>query len=224
QSSRLSKSYAWLWACLVVVVFAAGACSGDSATTSSTSTPRRTTTSSSSTTTTEPSTSTPTSSAATTSTTAEPCAPPVGGSVLRQTSPMPSDVMLSTAVKVTTTSCTDTVQFDFDSGAPEAPGYTVEYRKGPFVADPSGKPLAVAGSAFLVVRLEPATGFDFVKNRQSYTGPDRIPVRGGAYTTELVRTGDFESVTTWVIGLRVEMPFTVQSAGAPNHHLTVSIP
>jgi hypothetical protein len=131
--------------------------------------------------------------------------------------------MVLTAVKVSTKGCTDTVQFDFDSGAPERPGYTVEYKNGPFVADPSGQAVAVAGSAFLVVRLEPATGFDFVKNRQAYTGPDRIPARSGAYATEVVRTGDFESVTTWVIGLRQQVPFTVQSTGAPNHHLTITI-
>jgi hypothetical protein len=72
------------------------------------------------------------------------------------------------------------------------------------------------------VRLEPATGFDFVKNRQTYTGPARIPAAGG-FVKEVVRTGDFESVTTWVIGVREQVPFTVQSAGAPIHRLTIIV-
>jgi hypothetical protein len=124
---------------------------------------------------------------------------------------------------VATQNCTDTVRFDFHSGAAQAPGYRVEYQSGPFTQDGSGAPVAVAGSAFIVVRLEPATGFDFVANRESYTGPDRIPTPNAAFTTEVVRTGDFESVTTWVIGLRQQVPFTVQPAGAPDHRLTVTI-
>jgi hypothetical protein len=131
--------------------------------------------------------------------------------------------MVLTNVTVTRAGCTDTITFDFTSGAPGKPGYTVEYQKGPFAEDGSGKPVAVSGSAFLVVRLEPATGFDFANNRQAYTGPTRVPVANGAYATELVQTGDFESVTTWVIGLRAQVPFAVQGTGAPTHRLTVNI-
>src|SRR5204863_1444326 len=98
-------------------------------------------------------------------------------------------------------------------------GYRVSYQPGPFTQDASGKPITVKGSAFLVVRLEPATGFDFNNNRETYTGPDRIPVRKSARVTDLVRTGDFESVTTWVVGLRAKVHFTATGAGAPNHRL-----
>jgi hypothetical protein len=131
--------------------------------------------------------------------------------------------MLLTDVTVARDGCTDTIVFSFDSGAAEPPGYRVEYQPGPFVEDGSGNPVAVAGSAFVVVRLEPATGFDFVNNRPSYTGPSRIAIPGGAYVTELVRTGDFESVTTWVIGLRQQVPFDATGTGAPDHRLTVAI-
>jgi hypothetical protein len=131
--------------------------------------------------------------------------------------------MVLKTVKVTRQGCTDRVQFAFDSGAPEAPGYRVEYRNGPFEQDPSGKPVAVSGSAFLVVRLEPATGFDFEQNKPSYTGPSRIPITGGAFATEAVLLGDFESVMSWVIGLRSQVPFTVQGTGAPNHALTITV-
>jgi hypothetical protein len=131
--------------------------------------------------------------------------------------------MLLTKIAVARQGCTDTITFDFTSGAPEGPGYTVEYQNGPFTMDGSGKPVAVAGNAFLVVRLEPATGFDFVNNRPSYTGKTRIVVPNGAYATELVQTGDFESVTSWVIGLREQVPFTVTGTGAPTHRLVVNI-
>jgi hypothetical protein len=147
----------------------------------------------------------------------------VNGSVAAQTSPTPSDVMVYKAVTVTTEHCSDTVQFDFDSGASGSPGYRVDYQKGPFTEDASGKPVTIAGSAFLVVRLEPATGFDFVNNRPAYTGPSRIPAKNGAFVTEVVRTGDFESVTTWIIGLREQVPFSVAATGAPNHRLTIDI-
>jgi hypothetical protein len=131
--------------------------------------------------------------------------------------------MVLTAVEVGTSGCTDAVRFDFTSGASEAPGYRIEYQPGPFTQDGSGAPVPVAGGAFLVVRLEPATGFDFVNNKESYTGPDRVPVAGGAFATEVVRTGDFEGVVSWVIGLREQVPFTVEKRGAPAHHVTVHL-
>jgi hypothetical protein len=198
-------------------------CSGDddSSTAGSTTSVRATTSSRASTTTTDA----PTSStvAPTTVGTSEPCPAPVSGSVAAQTSPLPSDVMVLDAIAVSTEGCTDTVRFDFHSGAAQPPGYRVEYQRGPFTQDGSGAPVAVAGNAFIVVRLEPASGFDFVTNREAYTGPDRIRVGSGAFATEVVRTGDFESVTTWVIGLRQQVPFSVQSSGAPDHRLTVTI-
>jgi hypothetical protein len=131
--------------------------------------------------------------------------------------------MVYKAVTVTSEHCTDTVQFAFDSSASGSPGYRVDYQRGPFTEDASGKPVTVAGSAFLVVRLEPATGFDFLTNKLAYTGPDRIPAKNGAFVTEAVRTGDFESVTTWIIGLRAQVPFSVAATGAPDHRLTVTI-
>jgi hypothetical protein len=131
--------------------------------------------------------------------------------------------MLLTAVHVATKPCVDTITFDFTSGAPEGPGYRVSYQPGPFTEDASGKPVTVSGNAFLVVRLEPATGYDFNNDRKTYTGPERIPVTNSAWLSDLVRTGDFESVTTWVIGLRQQVPFSATGTGAPHHRLTVTI-
>jgi hypothetical protein len=131
--------------------------------------------------------------------------------------------MLLTGVSVRTRDCKDTVMLTFRSSAPQKPGYTVSYQPGPFTQDASGKAVTIAGSAFLVVRLEPATGFDFTTNKPTYTGPDRIKPAGGAFARDLVRTGDFESVTTWVIGVRSLVPFSVQGTGAPNHSVTITI-
>jgi hypothetical protein len=129
--------------------------------------------------------------------------------------------MLLTNVGVTTHGCTDTVAFAFDSTSPQKPGYTVEYQRGPFSQDASGKPISLAGSAFLVVTMQPATGFDFTTNRHTYVGPLRVQPANAAYVQDVVETGDFEAVTTWVIGLRLEVPFSVQSSGAPHHALHV---
>jgi hypothetical protein len=206
-----------------VLVLAAAACSGDddSGSASNTTTSSATTTSTTVATTTTSSTTA--STVPPTTGTTEPCAPPVNGSVAPQTSTTPSDVMVYKAVTVTTEHCTDTVQFAFASGTAEKPGYRIEYQQGPFTEDASGKPVTIAGSAFLVVRMEPATGFDFLKNELAYKGPSRIPAKNGAFVTEVVRTGDFESVTTWIIGLREQVPFSVDAQGAPDHQLTISI-
>jgi hypothetical protein len=45
---------------------------------------------------------------------------------------------------------------------------------------------------------------------KTYTGPNRIP--GEAPITEVVKTGDFESVVTWVIGLDRVRPFLVTAS------------
>jgi hypothetical protein len=130
--------------------------------------------------------------------------------------------MLMTGLTVATRNCQDTVSFTFRSGAPEVPGYSISYQPGPFVQAGSGTPVPVAGNAFLVVKLNPATGFDFTTGQKSYTGPARLTPARTAFVVDLVRTGDFESVTTWVIGLRDEVPFIVQAAGAPNHRVTIT--
>jgi hypothetical protein len=51
----------------------------------------------------------------------------------------------------------------------------------------------------------------------------RLHPANGAYVQDVVETGDFEAVTTWVIGLRLEVPFSVQASGAPHHSLRIVI-
>ena len=68
----------------------------------------------------------------------------------------------------------------------------------------------MAGDAFLVVKLMPAMTAKINGDQvtKTYTGPRRVP--GSGSVQEVVKTGDFEGVVTWVIGLDQERPFTTE--------------
>jgi hypothetical protein len=110
----------------------------------------------------------------------------------------------------------DRVVFQFRN---HFPGYRVEYRTGPFAEDGSGNPVDVAGNAFVVVRTEPASGFDLStgEGQLVYKGPRRISgsEAGTPVVRELVRLGDFEAVLTWVIGLEERVDFRVRTLADP---------
>jgi hypothetical protein len=108
----------------------------------------------------------------------------------------------------------DRVVFQFrDAGLP---GYRVEYVQPPLKEDGSGEPVDVAGNAFVVVRMEPASGFDLNTGEGElvYKGPKRIP--GTGVVKEVVRTGDFEAVLSWAIGLEAKVPFLVTTTASPS--------
>jgi hypothetical protein len=100
------------------------------------------------------------------------------------------------------------------------PGYRVEYAEPPFAEDGSGNPISVDGKAFVVVRMEPASGFDLNTDEGQvvYKGPKRIDgsTAGTSVVQQLVRTGDFEAVLGWVIGLEEKVDFRVTTAGSPS--------
>jgi hypothetical protein len=99
------------------------------------------------------------------------------------------------------------------------PGYRVEYRNAPFAEDGSGKPVSVNGNAFLVLRLEPASGYDLNagEGQLVYRGSPRLEGAdaGTSAIEEAVRTGDFESVLTWVVGLARKADFRVRTLSSP---------
>ncbi len=101
----------------------------------------------------------------------------------------------------------------------ELPGYRIEYVEGPLAEDGSGNPVELEGSAYLVVRMEPASGFDLdvPEGELVYTGPRRLSgAEAGAVTVrEAVRTGDFEAVLTWAIGVNGRTPFVVTTLEEP---------
>ena len=93
------------------------------------------------------------------------------------------------------------------------PGYDVQYVEPPLHEDGSGDRVEIAGSAFVEVRMERASGFDVETGEGAlvYKGPRRIrgSQAGASTVQELVRTGDFEAQLTWAIGLSDRVGFRV---------------
>jgi hypothetical protein len=110
----------------------------------------------------------------------------------------------------------DRVVFQFRD---HLPGYRVEYVEPPLEEDGSGNVVQVKGDAFVVVRMEPASGFDLTTGEgvMVYRGPKRIDgaAAGTSIVRELVRTGDFEAVLNWAVGLEERVDFRVRTATSP---------
>lgn len=111
----------------------------------------------------------------------------------------------------------DRVVFQFRKGLP---GYRVEYVQPPLKEDGSGNPVEVQGGAIVLVRMEPASGFDLgtAEGVMVYKGPKRIEgsSAGTSVVLELVRTGDFEAVLSWAVGLTGKVDFRVRTATSPS--------
>ncbi|MFL5946452.1 MAG: hypothetical protein ACJ74D_00410 [Gaiellaceae bacterium] len=96
------------------------------------------------------------------------------------------------------------------------PGYRVQYMEPPLKEDGSGNVVQVDGNAFVVVRMEPASGFDLNTGEGElvYKGPKRVP--GASVVQEVVRMGDFEAVLTWAVGLEEKVDFRVSTLSSPS--------
>lgn len=107
----------------------------------------------------------------------------------------------------------DRIVFEFED---RVPGYRVAYADQPITEDGSGKPVAVSGDSVLTVRMEPASGVDLSgpELRQVYKGENRI-APSTSVVTELVRTGDFEAVLNWAIGVKGRPGFRVDTLSSP---------
>jgi hypothetical protein len=154
------------------------------------------------------------------------CTPLAGATTTAQLSPaiQNRETMYLTDVKSETLDCTERVVFEL-KGPPPGPGYNVSYQPDTTakIEDGSGNPLAIAGSQFLVVKLQPALTAQTKgeKLEMTYTGPRSItPPGGGRHVAEIVKAGDFEAVVTWVIGLNARLPF---KATASETQLVVEI-
>lgn len=110
----------------------------------------------------------------------------------------------------------DRVVFQFRN---HVPGYRVSYVTPPLREDGSGDVVEVDGDAFLLVRMEPASGFDLSVDEGElvYKGPRRIEgaAAGTFVIREAARTSDFEAVLSWAIGLSDRIDFRVQTLTGP---------
>jgi hypothetical protein len=111
----------------------------------------------------------------------------------------------------------DRVVFQFKN---TLPGYRVAFAQPPLKEDGSGNLVKLEGNAFVVVRMEQASGFDLNTGEgvMVYKGPRRLEgsAAGTSVVQELVRTGDFEAVLTWAIGLSDKVDFRVRTATSPS--------
>ena len=110
----------------------------------------------------------------------------------------------------------DRVTFTFRNFVP---GYVISYVDPPITEDGSGKTVNVAGSDYVRVLMQPASGFDLNTGEGVivYKGPKRISGAdaGTSVVKDVVRTGDFESVLTWTIGLADKVGYKVQTLESP---------
>jgi hypothetical protein len=125
------------------------------------------------------------------------------------------ETMYLTDVSPEAGNCSDTVTFEFEKQAP-GPGFDVSYQPGSTakIEDGSGNPIAVAGNAFLVVKLTPAMTAKIEGDHvtKTYTGPRRLTVGDDSVVRDVVKTGDFEGVVTWAIGLDQPRRFTTEAS------------
>jgi hypothetical protein len=202
----------------VVVGLVLTGCSGDDDDASGATSSSRATTS------TAAATSTTTSARSSTTGPTTPDCPPLPGATTGATEATSTAGTANlTDVQLTSGDCTDVVTFTFTATSPDAPGYRVEYQPGPITQDASGEPVTVAGGAYLVVRFEPAYGYDFEQGQPTYTGPTRIPAPGAFFVREVVQTGDFEAVLTWVIGVDQQRGYTVTGTGTTTRTVTIEL-
>jgi hypothetical protein len=135
-----------------------------------------------------------------------------GADTTAVSAPGKAETALLAAIRVARRQGYDRVVFRF---ANALPGYRISYVRPPFREDGSGKPIAVNGSAFVLVRMEPASGYDLSNDRLVYRGPRRVAGadHGASTVREVVRTGDFESAAP---RHRLSQPLTLhaRSTGA----------
>ena len=184
--------------------------SSDPAPTSTSTTTPETTTAPGSTTTTTPSTTTTTPP----TTTAPPTALPGASTDTASGSGTGTGIANLSDVRIGADEGYDRVVIELLDG--RLPDWRVSYVDPPIVQDGSGEPVALAGDAFLLVTMTPASAYtvDGETVRPTYPGPDRI-AGPGPQVVEVVQVGDYEAVASWAIGLRARTPFRVTTLTAP---------
>ena len=123
------------------------------------------------------------------------------------------ETALLTAVRASRHEGYDRVVFEFAS---ELPGSRIGYIERPVRADGSGDEVQVTGAHVVEARFDNALDADLRQESapRTYTGPFRFSPNTPV-VAELVRTGGFEGVLTWVVGVRDRVDFRVITLASP---------
>lgn len=113
----------------------------------------------------------------------------------------------------------DRITFEFSDGIPS---YLIEYVEPPITGAASGLPVEIEGGAFLQITFRGAAGFDPLTGVPTYAGPLEI-ASGRPALLEVERTGDFEGVLTWVLGLTEEVDFRVIVLESPSFVVAIDV-
>lgn len=103
----------------------------------------------------------------------------------------------------------DRIVFDFAGGLPST--RSVRYVR-QLIADPSGLPIPIAGRAILQVTMSQTNAHN---SAGQSTAPTTVAFAAPNVMTA-VRSGDFEAITTYGIGLAKEETFTVSTLANPD--------
>lgn len=146
---------------------------------------------------------------------------PSSGSVRPRSGPPEERTALHflTDVRAGAHECFERAVFEFRPGNDRSDhlGYEVAYRRPPIREDGSGRPVDVAGEAFIEARFQPARDVKLAggEPKPTYDGPESVRPRGGGRIQEIRHAGSFEGVVTWVIGLDRKRSFTVEVLASP---------
>ncbi len=147
------------------------------------------------------------------------CSPLATTSTASQSGGHAGQTMFLTDVQATGDRCVDRITFSFRRQGAAQPGYTVHYLPAAqaTLEDGSGRQLKIAGKAFLVVRIFPAATAIASGDKLEFTyRGKRLQPAGMRHVKEIVKTGDFEAVVAWAIGLDGKRPFKLSgSSSAP---------
>jgi hypothetical protein len=116
---------------------------------------------------------------------------------------------LVTSVRVVAQPGYDEVVLELSGAAGSVPGFRVGYVDTP-VADPSGRPVAVEGSAYLQVLVSGVLGVPPAGGVPS--GP--LPV-SGEVVTQVVAGASFEGLHQFFVGLDAQRSFRVRASAEP---------
>jgi hypothetical protein len=91
----------------------------------------------------------------------------------------------------------DRIVFEYDGGTPSL---ELDVAEPPYVQNPSGLPLTVAGSPVYRIALTGATKYDMESGEQPYRGPTDFEP-GFVQIVQFVEYGDFEANHNWYLGV-----------------------